>query len=390
MIIKYNPDPNSRPEDLKEFELEFPSEDDFNLIFQICEKQKEPFCCIDEFNRFGHSGARILLIYFDERRKTAPYIMKRACDQDIKDEHAAIKILEGLIDDIQLKIPDPVFSNKVGALLYHHKGASESGQEAKDPITLQEVLFSSDSGYSITKVLSYINITFNKIKKAHNERKTIPTLLKDHLKDYWDRKDDIGKKGTFYINNILKPFSAQEKIEYLGINIINPLIFFRKLPEKIELNIGRVHGDLHPENIVIDPYDTPCLIDFKWGKYERCIYVDYALLENSIRFRYFPSFSDNNKQLDADKLFLKDIDLKTLNNPFSKEDEISRIYFRLARIIAAIRSKAKDILGDQFRIREYLLVQFIVLYGLMADDTYDRYVGTRYLGMLAKKLQTLL
>ena len=58
-------------------------------------------------------------------------------------------------------------------------------------------------------------------------------------------------------------------------------------------------------------------------------------------------------------------------------ERIAKAYLRLADVVQAIRIRARELLQHRFNMENYLLAQFIVLYGLMKYPNYNPYAGSR-------------
>jgi serine/threonine protein kinase len=157
------------------------------------------------------------------------------------------------------------------------------------------------------------------------------------------------------------------------------------------LNVSPVHGDLHPDNVVIDRNGVPHLIDFAWAHKSRDVLIDYVLLENSIRFMAFAwagavNLSD---QLKVDQVLLEEdgfgrISSIEFSSPGRRDD-----YSRLGCVVGVIRKRARALMGDRFSMQGYLLTQFILLYGLLRYDSYEPHVATRALGLIAARLKKI-
>ena len=93
---------------------------------------------------------------------------------------------------------------------------------------------------------------------------------------------------------------------------------------------------------------------------------------------------DEQRQVDEAFLCLDFYD-KIMNIKFSNE-EAEYFYHRVAFLIKEIRSSASKATKNHFSLLRYLFTQFLVLYGLLAFDTYNQLVGTRALGLIADKL----
>lgn len=70
---------------------------------------------------------------------------------------------------------------------------------------------------------------------------------------------------------------------------VNPFHLLKKLKEfRADLWVGAVQGDLHPRNILLDPWNSPNVIDFGWASNEAHIAKDFSLLECNLRFMTLP------------------------------------------------------------------------------------------------------
>jgi hypothetical protein len=78
----------------------------------------------------------------------------------------------------------------------------------------------------------------------------------------------------------------QERIELFGMSWTNPFWVLDQLMQRIprRLQVGVVHGDFHPRNIVLTGYGEPHIIDFGWSGDRHHIAQDFALLECNLRF----------------------------------------------------------------------------------------------------------
>lgn len=79
---------------------------------------------------------------------------------------------------------------------------------------------------------------------------------------------------------------TQESTELFGRTWTNPFWVLEQLKvcPKQKLQLGVVHGDFHPRNVVLTGYGEPHIIDFGWSGDNRHIAQDFALLECNLRF----------------------------------------------------------------------------------------------------------
>ena len=334
---------------------------------------------VAELKRFGRSGAKLVLGYFDG--DPLPILIKIAPFEKSEKEYNAIMDMPVHTDnDCRLWIQNLFKSGEMGALVYPHQGDSV-GQNAKEPKTLGDILFSDDESLDPELPGKCVRHIIEGLREWHEVHEWDTVDLREHYEKYFHRYD-----SRRCIELALGNESSNEEFEYLGVDIFNPLVYEKTcLPKDTLVPRGVMHGDLHPDNIVLDRVDTAHLIDFEWSVKDRNILVDFTLLENSIRFKHFPRCADITSRLMVDQ-FLLDKDGYEKIMTLSFTDNTKKYYEQLTSIVRLIRQQAETILGDQFNQSDYLLTQFITLFGVVYVDGYNPYASARALGMIARKL----
>ena len=335
---------------------------------------------VEELNRLGRSGAKVFLTFFDHEGKSIPYVFKTSQKEDIKAEFEAMKSIAQLVDDVSFKTK-PVYCRKLGGILYPYRAGITKVDSPIDFPDFEKIAIDTyNDKYSINDSIKIINQVFIKMKNAHNvkkrQEKSILKLYSRYLRRHRSReiiKLIFGSKGD------------SEQFNFLGKNIYNPLYLINQLSDRrFNLWIGFVHGDLHPRNIVLFEGRVPYLIDFAWACAEQHILVDFVLLENSLRFLLFPRIYNFKEQAEVDESLLEETGYDNIKNIHFSAGIKRRLYSKLAKMIAAIRIEAKDYFENNFN--EYLIAQFLVLYGLLRYDDYATALNIRALGLIAKRL----
>lgn len=381
-------------------------------IFEKWEKQgkgkgknKGKDIYVSEFSRFGKSGAKLLLVYFFTKEpRGSPFLIKISINSkhnlSAQRAYDAAKsmYLEHGIRDCQPPLDDIVRYKGWGAVLYPNLGTDVADNAANNPLTFRQIMyypydkfFDEKSSSNVPQKLSKkemqecLSTVFDKLGKAHtNKTKCKKINVKRHYKEYF--KVD---KATKRIRMVLGQNYKKTKIAIGKKRISNPLIVHKQLPESTYVQIGNIHGDLHPDNIVLDKKLYPHLIDFSTKK-PLDILIDFVFLENSIRFWYFPHVANLEEQAAIDKWLLKKTGWRDIKKLKHLNDTAKKLYTRLAWMIEAIRKKAHQVIkkaGGKFNMQNYLLTQFIVLYYLMKYDSYDSYITTQALGLIGNKLK---
>lgn len=327
---------------------------------------------VEIMSRVGKKAKKLFLLYLDKDKKTLPYVVKVATKQNADAEFKAIQFIEQYISDARHVITADGY-DKHGALLFPHRG----------DIELHEIAYKLyDKKKKVDELVnSFDDIYQGLCRKAHETAQLKDIEL---LKSYkWYLR---GCYATERIKSVLGGNAKKRQFCFLSAQIFNPLIALRKLPSRFTCNVGPVHGDLHPKNIIFNRQMHPGLIDFAWSRHQRHILVDFVLLENSLRFFIFPKCYNLEEQLKIDKLLLHEKGyLQIINCSFSTK-KCKQLYLRLASMVQKIRENARRVAGAKYTFNEYLLSQFIVLYGLLKFDEYAIYTALRALGLIANKL----
>lgn len=366
----------------------FPDETDKNLINQICDRRGSKHVLVSEFQRFGFSNSKLFLVFFSDKPfdlkepKGMPFLIKKSPIADAKNEFKALGIMKDYVRDANTPLESIVEFGDWGAILYNHLGSNVyKGSEA--PTTLKDMLFCQEDEFPVTELKECCDTVFELMINAHVkiEKKIIDP--KNNLEYYY--RDN---RSNPIIKLALDKNSTKKEFVFVDEQIYNPLIYLDEIPDKVDSHTSFVHGDLHPDNVVLNKRNEVHLIDFSWSSEDKIdVLVDFVLLENSIRFWHFPRSSNLDEQLKVDRLLL----LKDGYSEIEKLEfsclESKRCFARMSSAIGSIRNCAENLLGKEFDFDHYLLVQFIVLYGLMSYDTYDRCSGIRALGMIAKELK---
>ncbi len=370
---------------------DFPDPVDTRILEQICRVRDDNQVCLRRFQRFGFSGARLLLVYFARKPEGIPYLLKIADLDKVKEEHKGIRSMTNFVKDARVE-HDRVFEaalsdgtspkRKWGGLLYTHQGTDQPANAAS-PVALRQILFVGEDKCPTDHLVKIVEKVFDRLQSAHQKTHVLhSTSAKRHFERYLR-----GNRSAPRIECLLGPDSKKDKITFLSAPIHNPLRLIGSLSAHTKMISGRVHGDLHADNIVMDQDDIPHLIDFAWSSEPRDVLVDFALLETSIRFMAFPRPMNLDSQLVVDNILLRERGWEDILDSKFRTACAVNAYRRLARVVGVIRSRARRVIGTRFSMQRYLVAQFFLLYGLLAYESYESYVGTRALGMIAREIE---
>ncbi len=339
---------------------------------------------VQELGRYGKSGARLLLCY---PPSGLPFVVKIHREAKIKVEADAIASVADCFRDA-LPLAHPAYYDGLGALLYNHHGAS-TARKSGESRELRDLVYEYDPSkrafkHPEEKLISALQRVWYSCEVA---RDCAQPCSFNYLEEYdWYIRRDTASGP---IASMLGRKREQPEFRFLGGEVVNPLDFINQpfFTSPRLGKVGPVHGDLHANNIIVGFDDSVHLIDFAWAAQKRHVLVDYALMENSLRFLLFPDFVDPSEQLEVDLVLLRPDGALDL----AKWPESSRLapyYRRLGALIRVIRDQAQAILGGngEREFQEYLAAQFLILFGQMSYRDYNRLIALRFLGLLARRL----
>src|SRR6266851_5738578 len=101
------------------------SADDTNLLaeYAVIISSGVRAIVAEPLGRVGRSGASVNLVYFDEARKSIPFVVKMHDTPEIEAEQRAIEYVRSHFEDA-LPGCEPHFLNNRGAIAYKHIAAS--------------------------------------------------------------------------------------------------------------------------------------------------------------------------------------------------------------------------------------------------------------------------
>ncbi len=267
--------------------VEVLSEVERSLVFDIAASREPPASNVYlvPFRRWGFSGAKLFALYFSSQKDCLPHVLKLGDAKKIKEEFEAAKTMTNLVADAQL-LPNPFHHrNDRGALLYKNLATDRDEETATKPSNLAHMLFVRRKSVLCRTA---VKKALNKLDNAHKQGREAGEASVAEL--YSTAKTDyLRERETDSCLERIIGRSRRGDVDFWGPRFSHPrVVLDRLLKRTVRYVRGAVHGDLHPDNIVIDRDDQPHLIDFAWAGVKRDILVDFVLLETSIRFRHFP------------------------------------------------------------------------------------------------------
>ena len=321
----------------------------------------------------------MFLVVFGKRQTSIPYVLKLHDRADIEKERQAVESVVPLFPEA-IRGERPKYNTEQGVILYQHLGGI-TAREALDSTLLVDAL----DGPSTKRLTRMLDSLFRiGCKSAHDTKRRKHTSLLTEYRRYLRRPKMAGRSRS-RICSMLGARANEKNIRFLGTNIVNPNYAIDVgFSDRRKIQVCGVHGDLHPNNVVIGKNDEPRLIDFAWASASGHFLKDFVLLELSLRFLEFPCQRNLDEQLKVDKMLLSENGADNVLKATIKS--MPRNYDRLAELVKVIRSNARRVAPNDYNFHEYLAAQFLVLYGLMRYDNYNRPEVLRVLGMIAQKL----
>lgn len=369
---------------------EFLTDDQKFLIqktaFQLVGKKpsKKPIeVGVRSLGRFGKSGARLLLCRIDGGFF---FVLKIHDQSDIEAEHEAITALVNFFEDARTATK-PAYHKGLGSLLYWHvAGGTEKQIEGSHE--LADGVFE----WGDAKVRRIFRRIEERCEVARSKALSAPQpiSLRVEYDRYLRRNQRTGvDRPTEILSCMFGRHRADKQISFLGEKILNPITFLghKCFTQERLLRIGPIHGDLHPSNVIISKDSSVRLIDFAWGNEAAHVIKDYLLMECSLRFMLFPHHINLEEQLEVDRLLLRTDGPEKLR-AWRRSSPLCSQYRRLGMILSILRKQAAEqlVTSGEKGFLEYLAGQFLMLYGLVKYEDYNRFVAVRALGLTAKYL----
>ena len=342
--------------------------------------QKGRYVIAEPMKRFGYTGSRLFIAYFDRERAGYPYVVKINKRSKIDAEWKAIKRVKTFFTDIRgVELLGP--HGDRAALVYPliRSGPGHRVEEFKD------VLF---AGLSKTSQPSRLRRALSGVYETCCTSAHSSTRRGFQLGHAY-RRYKRGSPPSRRLAHAFRGHTARDTFMFLGAKIVDPRAAYDRIASrKIVGSVApAVHGDLHPSNVIIDEKGKPHLIDFAWGDQKTHVLKDFVLLESSLRFLHFPEYVNLEDQLTVDRALLQEYKGVDLLEEFDTGSELDAYYRRLGFLLREIRRQARRACGPDYSFEdEYLHAQFLVLYGLLKYETYRFQVTARALGVLARHL----
>jgi hypothetical protein len=340
---------------------------------------------VDRLDRVGFTPSRLFVVYLDGPREGSPFVVKIDTAKRIRREASAAQEVQGSFPGEVMTARHIARARGKAAILYP---LHTSHPETENVTEFKDLIFepASIGDEERTRLcVNHIQKLYEEVcHRAHHSGEEKLVELGEEFKDYL--RGEKGDRPTFKLRALFGRRSRRTHREFLGADIADPRhVRGALLPLKPLCRVADIHGDLHPNNIVIGPSE-PHLVDFAWGKHRAHVLKDYVLLETSLRFLLFPRWGGLDRQLEMDRLLLSE------DGPARVIDDsagpLAPYQVRLAGILQVIRRAARDAWGTGYSFDHYLLAQFLVLYGVLSYDDYNFPVAVRALGLIGDAVMT--
>jgi serine/threonine protein kinase len=342
------------------------AEDDRDVFLSCAKGFGQEFIHVKPLGRYGYTAARLFLVRFDRDGVGAPYVIKIDKADAIRREAEAMTLARSYFHDAIFYDYYPDVPNGKAALLYRLFGQTDTlVTELRDIYT---------EGGRSAEVCDTLKVVYDYCRVAHRSR-LVSQPWGDTYKWYLrpNRPDRIETAFP----------DSRKYIECSGRTYRHPTRTLHELAAEIgERSIGFVHGDLHPNNVVLATDNVPAIIDFAWARGDGDVLQDFVLMECSFRFLLFPRHVDWREHHRVAVDFAREDGPDIVTNRFLLDPNLahSRRYIEMSEAVAAVRLKASEVLSDTFHFDDYLKAQYLVLYGLTKLDTYPFWESLDALG----------
>lgn len=339
---------------------------------------------VTPLGREGYSGSHLYAAWARAERTGSPAVIKVNSLDKTREEWARIEEMYGFFGDAK-GVKGPVEEAARGALIYPFVAKRRGDLEIEE---FRDIVFEDlNDSAAADRLVGLVETVYERgCKDAHVCRREAHTLGEQY-KWYLRRDEGTGRDfAAERLDAFFGPDHISGRFELLGAEVVDPRPLLAELETReVELTVAdAVHGDLHPNNILIDEDGNPRLIDFAWGQQHAHVLKDFTLLECSLRFFLFATNAHPDEQRTADEHLLRADGPDALLKDASSM-RLGPHYDRLGRLLQTVRTGAKQVTCGDFE-QEYLLSQFMILYGLLKHPGYHFLYSARALGMIGLKL----
>jgi hypothetical protein len=242
--------------------------DEVKAVLRVCAKEsKVSEVHVRPLGRYGYSGAQLFQVRLGILGGGVPFVVKIDTAEKINREVEALRGANSYFFDAEFKHIE-VHGQTLQGIKYQLKTADK---EQFQIVEFEEVY--KDKARPDNEVCDVLGKVYESCRFAHQYAQLISVPLRSHY-EWYLRKDRPDRISETYGNTGI--------VRLFGKNYPSPrAVINRLLQRSLPTPCVRVHGDLHPNNVVLAS-GGPALIDFAWFKSEMDLYVDYVLMECSL------------------------------------------------------------------------------------------------------------
>lgn len=320
--------------------------------------------------RFGYTGAKLFLARFDTQGRGAPYVVKIDNIRSIEREWSSMQKAQAFFYDAMATMTSLASSDS--AAIIYKLFSSPDGK-----ITELRELYEGDSPDA--EVCGVLERLYDSCAIAHAPTAATGTLGAEY--EWYLRRERPDRVSEAFGGDTGEPISL------FGEKYHHPVTTVAKVGESATSTRAFVHGDLHPNNVVLNEHGLPALIDFAWA-HEGDLYADYVLMECSLRFLLFPrNVLWPEHHWVASRLTLED-GAEEVRERYASTPGLALEgrYLRMAKAVEVVRRRAKQHAGAMWSHESYLSAQVMVLSGLSRLSVYPFFASVDALGLIGNRL----
>lgn len=326
---------------------------------------------VTALQRFGFSGARLYQLRCG--RAARPYVVKINDRAEMLEEWQAtqsIRPVFGVGEPVKVDLRD---AGVPDVALGYPLVSTQWDPTRVRVVELGEYLFELRHAIAVDALENLYSTLF---VHAHAEMSVVDGVLSDELRRYL-RVDRSYPK-------LDQVFGRRASIPLFGAAVRDPRRWLAEIDqEPSTFHVSPIHGDLHGQNVLLDPLLMPRLIDFGWARRRGPTLVDFTVMEATVRFMRFPRHVDPTAHLAAQDAL--DVEFGHLTCArLTDGDPMWRCYQRAGDLISRIRASAREACGATWSFREYQAVLFATLVGLVGYETYPTWVVLHTLDHLGR------
>ena len=337
--------------------------------------------------RFGYTNSRLYRVFFQPERRGLAFVVKTDLPEQMSRERDGCMRVRASFPGAAEVHPYPRGAGECEALIYRLIAHGGERAEGSDVVELKDIVYRTDASAELPASVQIVERLYDHLAQGHKgssqgivfgpeyqwylrERSSNPRLL-DPLTDIFGRDDTA-------------------EVTFDGLTLVNPRRVLANVKAlQRECLVTAVHGDLHPNNVLINENADPAVIDFAFGQRRAHWAKDFVLMESSLRFLLQPRLLRPDVVAQVDDLLMSEYGPEAVLEIATKVGgHTGEVLQEMARLVATVRRKCRECCPD-YDFAEYLIAQYLIMMGSLRLPAYQHMRSLRACCRLADFLERI-